>query len=242
MLDYEALALSRLTGEFEPSTKLRALIQAIVAPLTLIETVADQLMSERWIDAAVGLQLDGAGSIVGEPRRGRDDDAYRDAIKFRVFVNISQATPGDLLRGLEMLTEPTDTQYLAVYPATAILFTNGYFVDSTTAAAMFDLYPAGVNASLAVSYADTPFRFARESAPGELFVNGDADYLTADGSDLQVSATTAVTTGSALGGCVPAELSVGADIYVDIGGATLAVYDSNALNTLGHYNLTGVYQ
>jgi hypothetical protein len=241
MLDYEALALSRLTGQFESSPKLKALIQAIVAPLTLLETTADQLMSERWIDTAVGLQLDGAGSIVGEPRQGRDDETYREAIRFRVFVNISQATPGDLINGLRMLTVPTDMQYLAVYPATALLFTDGYFVDSVTAETMFDLYPAGVSHSLAVSYADTPFRFARESAPGELFVNGDDDYLTADGSDIQVSATTAITSGSTLGGCVPAELAIGADIYIDIGGSTLAVYDSNALNTLGHYNLTGVY-
>jgi hypothetical protein len=242
MLDYETLAQSRLTGKFADNPKMQALIAAIVAPLTLLETAADQLMSERWIDTAVGLQLDGAGSIVGELRRGRDDDTYREAIRFRVIVNISQATPGDLINGLQILTAPTDSQYLAVYPATALLFSNGYFIDSNTAEVMFDLYPAGVSHALAVSYADAPFRFAKESAPGELFVTGD-DYLTAEGSDIQVSAATVATGASTLGGCVPAELSVGGDIYLDIGGGpTLAVYSPDHLETIGHYNLTGVYQ
>lgn len=242
MLDYAAVAVPRLTGQFENSPKLKALMAAIVGPLTTLETEADALVADRWIDTAVGKQLDGCGHIVGELRQGRNDDTYRTAIKFRVFVNISKGTPTDLIRGLKFLTDPTDCQYLEVYPATALLFTNGFFVDYKIQAAMQDLAPAAISdVPLAVSFRDKPFRFAKEPIPGELFVNNGADYLTAEGSDIQVSQGALATGAATLGGCVPAELDVGIG-YLDVGGPTLAVYNPNSLNTLGHYNLTGVFQ
>ncbi len=242
MFDYETLAVSRLTGQFEGSPKLRAIVAAIVSQLTTLETVADSLMSDRWIDTAIGAQLDGCGYIVGEQRSGRDDDAYRAAIKFRVFVNISKGTPSDMVRGLKSLSNPSDCQYLEAYPATALLFTNGFFVDSKVQAAMQDLAPAAIsNVPVAVSFRDKPFRFAKEPTPGELFVNNAADYLTANGSDIQVSQGALATSAATLGGCVPAELDVGIG-YLDVGGPTLAVYNPNSLNTLGHDNLTGVFQ
>jgi len=242
MLDYAAFAVPRLTGQFGNSPKLKALMAAIVGPLTTLETEADALVADRWIDTAVGKQLDGCGHIVGELRQGRDDDAYRTAIKFRVFVNISKGTPTDLIRGLKFLTNPTDCQYLEAYPATALLFTNGFFVDYKIQAAMQDLAPAAIsNVPVAVSFRDKPFRFAKEPIPGELFVNNAADYLTAEGSDIRVSQGALAAGAATLGGCVPAELDVGIG-YLDVGGPTLAVYNPNSLNTIGHYNLTGVFQ
>ena len=112
MLDYVSIALPRLTGQFANSPKLNAIMAAIVAPLTTLENDADSLNTNRWIDTAIGAQLDGCGYIVGEAREGRDDEAYREAIKYRVFVNVSNATPTDLIRGLKFLTKPTDCQYI----------------------------------------------------------------------------------------------------------------------------------
>lgn len=242
MFDYETTAVSRLTGQFEGSPKLRAIVAAIVSQLTTLETVADSLMSDRWIDTAIGAQLDGCGYIVGEQRSGRDDDAYRTAIKLRVFVNISKGTPTDLIRGLKFLTDPTDTQYQEAYPATTLLFTNGYFVDYTIQHAMQDISPAGISTvPVAVSFADRPFRFSKSPTPGELFVNNAASYLTADGSDIQVTTGGEAAGDYSLGGCVPAELDVGIG-YLHVGGPTLAVYNPNTLTTIGHDNLTGVFQ
>ena len=242
MLDYSEIALSRLAGQFEGSTKLKALMSAIVAPLTGLETDADAITANRWIDTAIGKQLDGCGYIVGESRQGRDDNTYRTAIKFRVFVNISKGTPTDMIRGLKYLTDPTDCQYIEAYPATVLLFTNGLFVDSNIQLAMQDLAPAAISdVPVAVSFRDKPFRFSKGPAPGELFVNNGTDYLTANGSDIQVSQGAIPTNPIAFGGVVPAELDVGIG-YLDVGGPTLAVYNPNTLNTIGHYNLTGVFQ
>lgn len=242
MLDYAAIAVPRLTGQFENSPKLRAIVAAIVSQLTTLENVADSLMSDRWIDTAIGAQLDGCGYIVGEQRSGRNDNEYRKAIKFRVFVNVSKGTPNNLVDGLKFLTDPTDAQYQEAYPATALLFTNGYFVDYTIQNTMQDISPAGISTvPVAVSFADRPFRFSKGPAPGELFVDNATSYLTANGSDIQVSSGALLTGAATLGGVVPAELDVGIG-YLDVGGPTLAVYNPNSLNTIGHYNLTGVFQ
>jgi len=241
MIDYAATALSRLTGQFDNSPKLQALMDAIVSPLTALETDADALIAERWIDTAVGVQLDGCGYIVGEPRLGRTDEDYRAAIKFRVFVNTSKGTPVDMIRGLKYLTDPTDCQYLESYPATVLLFTNGLFVKQTIQPAMQDLAPVALSdVPVSVSFMDTPFRFWKSNHPAELFVNDN--YLTANGSDIKVDTSVSAPIGApSLGGIVPAELDVGIG-YLDVGGPTLAVYNPNSLNTLGHYNLTGVFQ
>lgn len=242
MLDYSAKAIPRLAGQFQNSPKLQALMAAIVGPLTVVETDADALIAERWINTSVGTQLDGCGNIVGETRQGRSDDAYRIAIKFRVFVNMSNGVPKDMIAGLKFLTDPTDCQYLEAYPATALLFTNGFFVDSTIHPSMQDLAPVAISAvPVAVSFMDVPFRFAREPVPGELFVNSGQDYLDANGSDILVGQSALSSTASTFGGIVPAELDVGIG-YLDVGGPTLAVYNPNTLTTLGHHNLTGVFQ
>lgn len=245
MLDYESIAVSRLTGQFANSPKLNAIMAAIVAPLTVLENDADELNTKRWIDTAEGAQLDGCGYIVGEYRNGRDDDAYRYAIRFRVFVNVSNGTPTDLIRGLKFLTTPTDSQYIEAYPATAILFTNGYFVQSDIHTQMQDLSPAGISdVPVLVSFADKPFRFGKESVPGELFVNNSVDYLVANDSHIQVSLTTSSGSGSSFGGVVPSELNInGGEVYLDINGVhTLAVYNPNSIELIGHDNLTGIYQ
>lgn len=240
MLDYETLALSRLTGQFDKAIKLKNLIAAMVAPLAIAENEGDALSAQRWIDTAIGKQLDGCGYIVGEPRLGRNDDDYREAIKFRIFANTSNGTPGDLIFALKAISEPTDCQYLESHPATAILFTDGLFAKKSIQALMQSLAPAGIaDVPVAVSFRGKPFRFAENPLPGELFANDS--YLTANTSDIQVSENVVVLGSSTLGGVVPAELDVGIG-YLNVGGPTLAVYSPNHLHTLGHYNLTGVFQ
>lgn len=245
MLDYTAIALSRLTGQFENSPKLRAMLEGIVAPLEALESDIDALIADRWIDTAEGIQLDGCGYIVGEKREGRSDDDYRKAIKFRVFANTSKGTPADLIYGLKALTDPTDTQYLESYPATAIVWTDGFFVPSDTQAEIQTLAPAAVaTVPVCVSFATSPLRCERGAPPGELFVNGGNSYLTANGSDVIVNVGSNVTVGvSGLGGVAPADFVVGSEQLLELSdGSILVVHSANDQTIFGNDYLTGVYQ
>lgn len=131
-MTHEELALTRLTSEFQNSEKVKGLLSAIVKPLDALKADYDAIKTERWIDTAIGKQLDGCGAIVLEPRSGRSDEEYRAAIKFRVFVNRSSGTPQDLIKALKYFIASDDVQYLESYPATAILFADGWIGDKYT--------------------------------------------------------------------------------------------------------------
>lgn len=239
-LDYATIAQGRLTGQFESSPKLRALVAAMVSTLATLEATADDLKAKRWIDTAEGAQLDGCGAIVGEARQGRTDEQYRLAIKYRIFANTSQGTPSDLIKGIKFLTSPSDCQYLEMYPAGAMLFTNGALISSNIQSEIQSISPAGISdVPVAVSYTAKPMRFGKATGMAELFVNGE--YMTVNGSDLQVTGQAAATSGPSFGGVVPSELEVGG-VYLDIGVGTLAVYNPNTCTPIGEYHLTGVYQ
>ena len=243
MLDYVSLAQSRLTSLFPEKPLVTALTGTMVSQLSDLEMVADQLKNERWVDVAVGKQLDGCGEIVGEKRLGRNDDDYRDAINFRIFVNTSNATPNDLMQGLRFLTKPDNIQYIEQYPATAMLFTDGANIKPMIHDAIQDLAPAGIcDVPILVSFSrKDPFRFAKESAPSELFVNGEADYLTANGSDIQISSST-VSNGARLGGVAPSELFMGGQYLELSDGSYLAINNPNTNVLIGSgYQLTGLY-
>lgn len=245
MMDYAAIAVPRLTGQFGESPNLQGFVGAIVAPLTDIETQFDALKNDRWIASAYGAQLDGAGSIVGEARFGRTDTAYRNAIRFRVFINTSKGSPTDIIRGVKYLTAPTDTQYIEAFPATALVFTNGLFVDYTIQAAIQEITPAAVSTvPVMVSFASPVFRFGSISNLADFFVNqgGPSQYLGVNGGSLQVTGSNTAPSGTAgLGGVVPAELDIGG-FALDVEGSELVVYDPDSTLLIGRYKLAGVFQ
>jgi len=241
-LDYESIAKGRLPNQFIEKPLIRALTGAMVAPLTLVEQLADELRSERWIATAVGVQLDGAGYIVGEPRMGRMDEEYREAILFRIFINTSQATPEDLIKALRFLTHPDDIQYIEQYPATAIMFTDGPDIPSNIQEVIQGLSPAAISdVPVLVTYSHVPpFRFGMSAPPGELFVNSDTAYLQANSSDIQVQGQPSAT-GADLAGVSPGELTAGG-MYIDVGGAYLAINTQN-FNVIieSGTHLTGIF-
>lgn len=124
-----------------------------------------------------------------------------------------------------------------------MLFTDGPNIPINIHDVIQNLAPAAISdVPVMVSFSwKAPFRFGSEAAPSELFVNNDADYLVANGSDLQVQVGDA-TNGSRLGGIAASDLFVG-DFYLDVGGSTLALNVPNmdvVIESGSH--LVGVYQ
>jgi len=240
-MSYVADALARITSQFEQSPKVLALLAAIIGPLDSLQATSDSVKTERWIDTAIGAQLDGCGYIIGETRQGRDDDAYREAIRFRVFVNISEGTPAAMMKGLDYLIDSDDKQYLEVYPATVLLFGDGPNVPTGIQAQIQDLAPAAISdVPVMVSYTEKPFRFGTEATMSDLFVNDN--YLDVNGSDLIVNIPNFSLSSSTLGGIVPAEITAG-EMLIDVNGSILVVSSSidNLFLDTG-FHTTGVFQ
>lgn len=241
MTDYTTRALSHLTSEFDGSVRLRGAVSSFAGAISDVSASFEDLKADRWVDTAIGQQLDGAGSIVGESRSGRNDDDYRRAIRYRIFANTTQATPSYVIRGLNFLTQPDDKQYIEMRPATVILYTDGMSVPSDISQAMQDIGPAAISdIPVIVSYGTDPLRFGRAVQDADFYVN--ENLLEVDGSTLSVSfAQVADDSTAALGGIVPSDLDLGDGSLLDIEGSTLAIYDPEAAVLYGTNMLPGVF-
>lgn len=67
-------AIARLAYQFKNSTKLIAFLTAFLDQYEDLDISGLQLLNERWIDTAVGAQLDGIGEIAGLERPERPID------------------------------------------------------------------------------------------------------------------------------------------------------------------------
>lgn len=244
MAAYVTDTQGRLTSQFREKPRIQAFVGALVGGLADVDAVCDSLATGRWISTAEGVQLDGCGAIVGEIRAGRADEAYRNAIRFRVFANTSQGTPTFLIRGLKFLTAPDDSQYLQAKRKGVLLFTDGMNVDYTIHPIIQNISPAGIlDIPVLVSFGETPFRFGSAPANADFFVNsGGADeFLTVNGADLQVTGQQVEDDGqSEMGGLAPPALDVDGSLLL-INGALLAITVPSAMTPIGHDILTGVF-
>jgi hypothetical protein len=78
-------------------TNFEKLLATYIQQIQELEQALFQLIDDRTLETSLGAQLDGLGSVVGEARLGRDDDAYRIAIKGRITLNLSNGTPEDII-------------------------------------------------------------------------------------------------------------------------------------------------
>jgi hypothetical protein len=67
-INHKDLAISRLAVQFRESVKLINYIRALLLEADNLESVIQSIIDERWIDTAIGAQLDIIGEIVGQPR------------------------------------------------------------------------------------------------------------------------------------------------------------------------------
>tara|TARA_R110000851_G_scaffold96792_2_gene209945 strand:+ start:26946 stop:27650 length:705 start_codon:yes stop_codon:yes gene_type:complete len=93
-IDHETLAVSRLATQFRESTNLITYIKTLLLEANDLEEVFRQLLEDRWIDTAEGIQLDILGSIVGQPREilGEEILGY-----FGFAINFESGSLGSIL-------------------------------------------------------------------------------------------------------------------------------------------------
>ena len=172
--DHLSIGLSNLLTQFRGQPNIQGILRSYLTQLQEIEDVAISLIDERYVDTATGVQLDGIGTIVGEPRAGRSDVDYRVAIKGRIRANAANSRIEDILELFVLLlpgftftlSEGTEASFLieineALTPVT----------DPSPGVLNAQLQIAkggGVRASLIYGTFDSDERFA--FAPGDVLV------------------------------------------------------------------------
>lgn len=191
--------LALLASQFQgttPSgglTNLQKLIKAFALSAQDVEDVLEELRSQRNLDTAVGVQLDGLGQILGLKRNdGESDDDYRERLKFQIFINQGTGTPEEVIAVLKFLTNATWVRYIEFYPAAYQMITNGTtFPDppEELVTAIQKASPAGVQyVPITATYGvEVPFVFGADAEFKLLYVTDPSDPTQLENLELDTT-------------------------------------------------------
>jgi len=112
----------RLLWQWRNSPNLKGLLQSYMESVQEVETTLFQMLNARGLDTATGEQLDILGKIIGEPRTGRSDEVYREALKQRVVVNNADGSTEVVLELIQLVTGASRVTFFEHYPASLIPF------------------------------------------------------------------------------------------------------------------------
>lgn len=174
----------------EAKNNMQKLLKGLIDSMQEIDNQNQELIFERFLQTAQGVQLDGIGQIVGLARvPGQTDQSYREDIQFQIFINQSNGTPEEAIQILKYLTDASKVWYFDMFPAAYEMATNGltfppHPVDLVTA--IQQISPAGVNyVPIVAIYDNVPFTFSSDPIEELLFVAPDVNNPT-DLFNLQV--------------------------------------------------------
>lgn len=120
--------LELLLGQFDDdgasasrrAPRLRAVACGLLDAVQDVGGASWQLYTERWVDTAVGGQLDGIGAVIGQERAGRTDIVFRAFLRARVLANRSAGKWPELVAilvamGVELSTVSGEPDYPAAW-------------------------------------------------------------------------------------------------------------------------------
>lgn len=140
---HEHDALERFTSQYKDAEALKGLTRVWAERIQGLEGAAYSTLTLRWVDGASGKQLDRMGAVVGEPRLGRQDPEYRDAIQLRISINQGSGEPETIIEFLRRTAGADQVRYAEIYPASIEVYAQGD-VSVQNALRVRDIIPAGV--------------------------------------------------------------------------------------------------
>lgn len=160
--DQIGTGLALILEQFKDSPDFLALLTVFLKQVQDVEDVLFELKDLRFLDDAVGVQLDLLGELLGVGRGGLTDEAFRSRLRVQILINLATGTIQSILDPLEVLL-PTNTFTMTeTFPASLSVTAEESIseVDGDIAGeTVLQTRPAGVEASFRF-FEDTPeFRF-----------------------------------------------------------------------------------
>lgn len=150
--------LARLLFQYKDRPNIAKILTVVAARYQGLEDARWQLLTERYIDTAVGVQLDVIGRLIQQERGTSANDAeYRLRLRARMRANQSSGTVEDILAVFAALLGGYDDLELAqYYPAALILSIIGEEPLTATEGALF----AGFLADSRAAAIDAQFHYS----------------------------------------------------------------------------------
>lgn len=173
--DHSAESVDLLLEQFRQAERFHAWIKSYVDRVQIVEDVAWQLLVDRRVDTAAGVNLDVIGRIVGQARAELSDAEYRLAIKGRIRANVSDGTATDIYKTLvAILGDAVVARIDEQFPgALSLVVVTPLTYPAVVAAIVKDARAAGIRLDLEYS------SFAEDET--FTFASGDDDDESDDG-------------------------------------------------------------
>ena len=105
--EHEKLSSVRFLDQFKNSVDLKALAASYAGQIQDLEDAVFEVILERVLPTAEGVQLTILGAIVQQPRTTNDDTEFKIAINARIAINLSDSTPEDVIKVGVLIFETT---------------------------------------------------------------------------------------------------------------------------------------
>lgn len=115
--EHETLAASRFLDQFKNAIDLKELMSSYAEQIQHLEDAVFEVLLERVLPTAEGVQLTILGALVQQPRTTSDDTEFRIAIQARIGINLSDSTPEDIIKVGSLIFATTgETFYIREEP------------------------------------------------------------------------------------------------------------------------------
>lgn len=121
--DHAGKAKANLLEQFKGVVNWEKLLDVYSRQIQDLEDMFFELIEKRFIDDAVGVQLDGLGRIIGASRNGLADEAYRVQLRVQIRINRSSGTVEDIISVVALLVAVTNTIHVRVFPPASFVVT-----------------------------------------------------------------------------------------------------------------------
>lgn len=118
---HAAEALSNVLSQLQGKPNFEDLLTVMVDPCQDVEDTLYDLVTERQLDTAEGVNLDQYGKVVGAARRGLSDENYRRYIRVRIQANRSNGQADVILDVVSFLVGGQVVDFIPAYPAAYVL-------------------------------------------------------------------------------------------------------------------------
>jgi len=124
------------------ANNIEKLIAVFMEPVQDVENAIAQLLIQRTLDTAEGVQLDVIGAVVDQPRNGLSDDDFRRYCRARIAVHRSNGVVEDLIRIAALIINDLTSGHIVIRSisnATFVLEVRDHAVDVAGATALQDM-------------------------------------------------------------------------------------------------------
>jgi hypothetical protein len=184
-------AKDRFVEQYKSTYYFNSLIESIIQPIQTLENETFNVYTKRWIKTAEGQQLDNLGKIIGEPRLGRSDEAYRSALIIKVYINTAFGQPESIINVIQEIYNADSVEYQQGQPASFQLHIISNSTINNINELVNSLIPAGVKCSIITQSSDnTGFILGANNvlSTSNYSINSNNDTLdTGSGNLLEVS-------------------------------------------------------